>query len=363
LFSLLGRNIGGNIIFCFTNSRSTFYTPGDTAPLLKKMLASLPMDTVRFIKDNTFCFDSESFRYLVALQNKIEFSGLERNEYERSWSTSVIQSDHLIDYIRTQRNVYRIDGNLHSIKHAQLEIIHMIRPMLEAMRNILRNRVIHTMNRSNGSLELHPKATARSATICFLCTPYPLQVGTFWVAHNIPHEIRNNCNSCQCSLDQHHPIDYTLDYELSNKSSKYDHNKMSDSLHQLCQTSVDFAYFLMHINGTAKNDPFFIGLVQMITEEKYLSDNQQPNDFNLRLVDDLRELQKEYDKKMNSVVHNQEQKKLSDIYKLIDSILKFPMVRDQMTVVKEAQKMMMKQNEYEIPVTMRRTSGQMITEL
>jgi hypothetical protein len=119
----------------------------------------------------------------------------------------------------------------------------------------------------------------------------------------------------------------------------------------------------MHINGTAKNDPFFIGLVQMITEEKYLSDNQQPNDFNLRLVDDLRELQKEYDKKMNSVVHNQEQKKLSDIYKLIDSILKFPMVRDQMTVVKEAQKMMMKQNEYEIPVTMRRTSGQMITEL
>ena len=70
LFDFLGPNIRKNIIFCFTNARSTFYAPGDTAPLLKTMLKSLSMNDIPFKKENTFCFDSESFRYLVALQNQ-----------------------------------------------------------------------------------------------------------------------------------------------------------------------------------------------------------------------------------------------------------------------------------------------------
>ncbi|CAF4064871.1 unnamed protein product, partial [Rotaria sordida] len=82
------QNALNNIIFCFTNSRSTFYTPGDTAPLLKKMLNSLSIGNVPFKKENTFCFDSESFRYLVALQNGISFNNDEKHEYEMSWSTS-----------------------------------------------------------------------------------------------------------------------------------------------------------------------------------------------------------------------------------------------------------------------------------
>jgi hypothetical protein len=96
LLSCLDSNIGKNIIFCFTNARSTFYTPGDTAPLLKKMLASLPMADVPFKKDNTFCFDSESFRYLVALQNGISFKDLDRQEYEMSWTNSVMQANRFI---------------------------------------------------------------------------------------------------------------------------------------------------------------------------------------------------------------------------------------------------------------------------
>jgi len=97
--SLLKSNPSSKIVFCFTNARSTFYTPGDTAPLLKKMLASLPTDAVPFIRDNTFCFDSESFRYLVALQNGVSFNELERNEYEMSWTKSVTDANRLVHYI------------------------------------------------------------------------------------------------------------------------------------------------------------------------------------------------------------------------------------------------------------------------
>jgi len=99
LFSLFGSNIGDRMVFCFTNSRSTFYAPGNTGPLLREMLSTLPNNTVSFKKENAFCFDNESFRYLVALQNGISFSELDRKEYEKSWSTSVVQSKRFIDYI------------------------------------------------------------------------------------------------------------------------------------------------------------------------------------------------------------------------------------------------------------------------
>ncbi|CAF4753446.1 unnamed protein product [Rotaria sp. Silwood1] len=99
LFSVLDQNNVKKVIVCFTNSRSTFYTPGDTAPLLKQMLRSLAIGDVPFKKENTFCFDSESFRYLVALQNGINFSELDRQEYEMSWIKSVHDSKRLIEYI------------------------------------------------------------------------------------------------------------------------------------------------------------------------------------------------------------------------------------------------------------------------
>ncbi|CAF4430453.1 unnamed protein product, partial [Rotaria sp. Silwood2] len=234
LFSLLDRNALNNIIFCFTSARSTFYTPGDTAPLVKKMLNSLSIGDVPFKKENTFCFDNESFRYLVALQNGIKFNDDEKHEYEMSWSTSVTQSKRLIDYIRKNVVVYHIEGNLQSMKYVQFEIIHMIRPILETMRNYLRNLILRTQDSVNVSLELYPKVISFPATICISCVPYSLLVGQFWIAKIIPHKIQNNHCTCECSLDQHISIDYKLEYKLSKKSFKYNQDKISDMLRELC---------------------------------------------------------------------------------------------------------------------------------
>ncbi|CAF5149592.1 unnamed protein product, partial [Rotaria sp. Silwood1] len=66
LLTYLTPNGYGNIIFCFTNSRSTFYGPGNTGFLLKKMLKQDEFNGIQFEKKNTFCVDSETFRYLAA---------------------------------------------------------------------------------------------------------------------------------------------------------------------------------------------------------------------------------------------------------------------------------------------------------
>ena len=65
LLAHLHKSLESNIIFAFTNSRGTFYRPGDTLPVLKKLLkdknVNIPLSPKTY-----FCFDNEAFRYFYS---------------------------------------------------------------------------------------------------------------------------------------------------------------------------------------------------------------------------------------------------------------------------------------------------------
>lgn len=69
LLTHLNKTACNNILFLFTNSRGTFYKPGDTAKPLRKVLENIrskpPFVDIKFDQENYFCFDSEAFKYLV----------------------------------------------------------------------------------------------------------------------------------------------------------------------------------------------------------------------------------------------------------------------------------------------------------
>ncbi|CAF3670281.1 unnamed protein product [Rotaria sordida] len=347
LFSLLSPTVRNNIIFCFTNARSTFYTPGNTAPLLKTMFASSSMNDISFKKENTFCFDSESFRYLVALQNDIKFNGEEKQEYEMSWSTSVKEANRLIDYINEKLTVYRIDKEWQSIKHAQFEISYMIRPILETIRNILRNLILHKENLLNEYIEINSKPVHVAANHCRSCKSNVKQVGRFWILYPTQHEIRNACNMCDCTLDQHVSIDYVLDYKCSNKLSNNLQNKMTDILNKLCDASAKIVYFLIYAACSTKDDPFLKGLKEMIREETYICEIEKSNALNLQLAEELLKVESQYKQQWNKVKLAQENIDLPGVYKLIKVISDYPTVHEQMVAVKKRQKMILEEYEYE----------------
>lgn len=62
LLTHLHKSLVSNIIFAYTNSRSTMYRPGDTLPALKKLLEQYNITMDHSAKLNHFCFDNESFR-------------------------------------------------------------------------------------------------------------------------------------------------------------------------------------------------------------------------------------------------------------------------------------------------------------
>ena len=76
LLSHLHKDAAKNIAFIFTNSRSTFYQPGETLPNLKKLLKELTNESTGFkleaLNANIFCFDNEAFRFLACLLQGVQ---------------------------------------------------------------------------------------------------------------------------------------------------------------------------------------------------------------------------------------------------------------------------------------------------
>lgn len=88
----LDRKVKNNIVFVFTNARSSFFTPGDTyvplQALLKRVEVGSLKTTIPFNSDNIFCVDNESFRYLAVRSTGINFSDEVTEVYRKSWDKS-----------------------------------------------------------------------------------------------------------------------------------------------------------------------------------------------------------------------------------------------------------------------------------
>ncbi|CAF1008819.1 unnamed protein product [Rotaria sp. Silwood1] len=188
LFQFFGENIRDHFSFCFTNARSTFFTPGDTRPLLKSLFDSFSIKRIPLEKKNTFCFDSESFRYLVALQKHLVFNEDDKKEFENSWLRSVEESKRFRHFITHELEPYRKNIEWQSIQEAQLQINLMIRPMLEAMRNILRNILLH---KTNSSIKLSATHADHPAIICYTCNRNSNKFGPFWILSDYLHHLPN----------------------------------------------------------------------------------------------------------------------------------------------------------------------------
>lgn len=100
LLTHLHKSAANNIVFCFTNCRGTFYQPGETLPVLMKLLDGYKKSQIRITPTNRFCFDNESFRLLACIQNEVEFSDAEIKAYSGSWDQAVLETKRLFEYVR-----------------------------------------------------------------------------------------------------------------------------------------------------------------------------------------------------------------------------------------------------------------------
>ena len=93
------------------------------------------------------------------------------------------ESQKLIDLIETSLTPITTNDGVLSIQDALLQIFSIIRPILETMRNSLRNLLLFRQQSSNEWIEMSTVTPAVISTRCLICPLNLEQVSEFWDQH------------------------------------------------------------------------------------------------------------------------------------------------------------------------------------
>jgi hypothetical protein len=335
----------------------TFFAPGNTAPTLKSFLKELPISDIPFIKKNSFCFDSESFRYLAAVKNNVQFSDYHQQECHKSWVASVAESERLFKFIYTLKPYYIAEWK--SEKHAEIEINKMIRPIMEAFRTVLFNRILQEQQRNNIQVILNPQPTGDARTVSALCyrgncgftrIPYDDLFIVEYPVHQLNCVIiddNTKCMSCPCDTTAHLVIDYELKYSIlpTIEPVKLIDDEEIDRWLNLC---IKFAIFL-------NSDKMFLFYFdQFISEEQLLGTGEQLSEdskyiTHSRLHNLLSTIKNTFE--IYFQMKNEENKTdLDEIYELISSTKRLPIIEMQLDAIKQGQTKLLKSRERYIEI-------------
>ncbi|CAG2165373.1 unnamed protein product [Oppiella nova] len=137
------KSAADNILFLFTNARSTQYAPGDTGPALITLLDQIkerpPFVDIQYGKPTIYCFDNEAFRFAVASAppNNMVFDDVVTRDYEMSWQGSVKECDRLLERILSLPP-HKVMDTL-SLNNAKQNILLLTQPLADIAKNISDN--------------------------------------------------------------------------------------------------------------------------------------------------------------------------------------------------------------------------------
>jgi hypothetical protein len=308
------------------------------------MLQSQSIKDIPFEKRNTFCFDSESFRYLVAQLNGVKFDDYQKEEYKQSWITSANESNRLLKYICTEIKSY-LQNDWQSIEHAQFQITLLVRPMLETIRNTMRNITILEKTSSKSLIKLHSNPVSSNSSVCLECKRLKF-LDKFWVILDELHVLSSRCEKCSCDLSRHSKVDYLITYEICDDRGKQSLDKLKTNLNQLKEAITKFVYFFKNVARISKeNDPILSALDGMINEENYICTRKGSDVLNSQLRESLENLRKEYEKLWTTSASSQKSMPLSEIYNQIKNVSENTTIKEQLDAIKQTQEFYMTEQE------------------
>ncbi|KAB8267137.1 hypothetical protein BDV30DRAFT_244581 [Aspergillus minisclerotigenes] len=134
LLTHLHHDATSNMVFGFTNARSSNYQPGDTFIPLETLLKEFNHPKLGLYQRTVYCFDSESFRYLAAQkQNGLDLGNWD--DYVRSWDHSFKESRRLMEYFRSL-SPHEVQSTV-SLNQSRTMIAQLTKPMAEIAETIL----------------------------------------------------------------------------------------------------------------------------------------------------------------------------------------------------------------------------------
>ncbi|CAF4333694.1 unnamed protein product, partial [Rotaria sp. Silwood2] len=259
-----------NIIFCFTNAQKTFYASCDTGPLLRKMLNDKHLNGIPFKKENTFCFNSESFRYLAARKCNVDFDDYQRQKYTSSWNTSVTESVCLLNFIQRCQPYYLEEWI--SLRKATLDISMLARPLMETLRLIIYNSKLNEARLNANHMVLNSNPV--NIDMCRHCAQINIvEVGPFWLTQYPPPILKTNTNQHRhCPTNgKHFFIESIVTYEFVPQLAGLKNERWQSSFSNFLYKCDRLHHFLRQKEPSTDDDAFLPILERFLEEEQDIS--------------------------------------------------------------------------------------------
>jgi len=349
LFTYLTPIGYNNIIFCFTNARSTFYAPGDTGRLLREMLDQEHLNDIPFEKSNTFCFDNESFQYLVARKCNLDFDDYKKGEYNTSWNTSVTESARLLNFIQT-RQPYNLEA-WQSPRKVALDISMFARPLMETLRLIIYNwksceakLLFNQMILNSNPIDIE---------MCIHCAQTSIvEIGPFWITQYQPLLLKNNADRHrQCPVDgKQFLIEVIVQHEFADVPGGLKSERWQSSFHNFLLKCDRIHHYLRQQDPSAEIDPFGSILEQFLDEERQISQIRSINsDMNRRVRQVLESIKQIRQENRQQLFDSNEKLSLREVYQIIDELLVIDTLQKQIDNIKISRQLIMNKHERIIP--------------
>ncbi|CAF3545228.1 unnamed protein product [Rotaria sp. Silwood1] len=333
-----------NIIFIFTNARTTFFKPGTTSTILKELLQQHKEKhnvDVPFTRENTFLLDNEPFRYLALRRNGIQLNNEQILSYQRSWDHSVKEYSNLMSRIVTCP-LHAVSNAL-SLNEAEQLIRKLTRPIAETTRliqqdiqlaqqhkeNVLKNPQIASQGIPQNQVTIrrldHPRTVCTNEKCCrsitvnnqtkieyiSKCHEECYLKGVVQETINDPrmreceimHYHTGMCRKCGCSWKKHQHITYEYETQLTclNKSSSL--SDIDQRLRDLRfeKTEIENVYKklakFLHANAILPiNDDILEYLRHFIREEQMKKNSGGQNND---IIHNLEQIMRNYEEEIN----------------------------------------------------------------
>ncbi|CAF3682726.1 unnamed protein product [Rotaria sordida] len=333
-----------NIIFIFTNSRSTFFKPGSTSINLKELLKQHKEQydvDVPFTKENTFLLDNEPFRYLALRRNDIQLNNEQTLSYQKSWDHTVKEYSNLMSHIVT-RPLHAVSNTL-SLNEAEQLIRKLTRPIAETTRliqqdiqlaqqhkeNVLKNPRIASQGIPQNQVSIHqldhPRTVCTNEKCCrSIYVNNQTKIEYISKCHEecylkgvvqetikdprmreceIMHYRTGMCQKCGCSWKEHQHITYEYETKLIHLNESSSLNDIDQRLRDLRfeKDQIENVYKklakFLHANSILPlNDDILEYLKHFIREEQMKKNSGGQNND---IINNLEQMMKNYEEEIN----------------------------------------------------------------
>lgn len=339
LITFLGPEVIKNVFYCFTNTRPTFYGPGSTGALIRKMIEGLPAPYNEMVYNKTtiFCFDSEALRFLIALTNGIHFSDEDRIEYRKSWEKSSGQANRFLEAISRDKIPLKRE-KWSSLENCLFLIDRYARPLTEWFHYICRLSVLYDSGTEKNSIKFYCESLLHPIEVIRHCNSRQTDSQELVIAEYSQGATDRFDASHQCGTLKLCMIEYEIHCSVEKPNTKSNSEDITTQLKDF----LELAGLLIQIRrqlkvkGIDRPDYFLLAVIDAAEEEEYIYSQNSIRKLNEKICMCLKQLKEQYEKAVKLDTEEiLETSLISLIYRFLDKVQHVEILAKQMEALEK----------------------------